>query len=167
MALENVQRRATKQIPGFKNMSYEDRLQKLKLPTLAYRRKRGDMIETYKITSGTYDATLPPLFQQHPDVTMKTRGHSKKLYLRRANTNIRQNFFTYRVISIWNSLPENVISVRNVKIFESRLDKYWIYRDIIYDFKSNLTTAIRAGTEYSGMWPALRRGSVRICKNHL
>ena len=55
MALKNVQRRATKQIPGFKNMSYADRLQKLKLPTLAYRRKRGDMIETYKITSGTYD----------------------------------------------------------------------------------------------------------------
>ena len=73
-------------------MSYEDRLQKLKLPTLAYRRKRGDMIETYKITSGTYDNTLPPLFQQHPDVTMETRGHSKKLYLKRANTSIRKNF---------------------------------------------------------------------------
>ena len=91
MALENVQRRATKQIPGFKNMSYEDRLQKLKLPTLGYRRKRGDMIETYKITPGTYDTTLPPLFQQHSDVTMETRGHSKKLYLKRANTSIRKN----------------------------------------------------------------------------
>ena len=98
------------------------------------------MIETYKITSGTYDTTLPPLFQQHPDVTMKTRGHSKKLYLKSANTSIKKNFFTHRVISIWNSLPENVISARNVKIFESRLDKYWIYQDIIYDFKSNLTT---------------------------
>ena len=139
MALENVQRRATKQIPGFKNMSYEDRLQKLKLPTLAYRRKRGDMIETYKITSGTYDTLIPPLFQQHLDVTMETSGHSKKLYLRRASTNIRRNFFTHRVISIWNSLPENVKSARNVNIFESRLDKYWIYQDIIYDFKSNLT----------------------------
>ena len=91
MALENVQRRATKQIPGFKNMSYEDRLQKLKLPTLAYRRKRGDMIETYKITSGTYDNTLPPFFHQHPDM-METKGHSKKFYLRGANTNIRKNF---------------------------------------------------------------------------
>ena len=98
------------------------------------------MIETDKTTSGTYDTTLPPLFQQHPDVTMKTRGHSKKLYMKRANTSIRKNFFTHRVISIWKSLPENVISARNVKIFESRLDKYWIYRDIIYHFKSNLTT---------------------------
>ena len=95
MALENVQRRATKQIPGFKNMrSYEDRLQKLKLPALAYRRKRGDMIETYKITSGTYDTTLPPLFQQHPDVTMKTRGHSKKLYLRK-QTQTSQRIFSH------------------------------------------------------------------------
>ena len=97
---------------------------------------------------------------------METRGHSKKLYLKRANTNIRKNFFTYRVISIRNNIPDNVISARNVKIFESRLDKYWTYRDIIYDFKSNLTTEKRAGTEYSGMWPALRRGSVRICKNN-
>ena len=97
------------------------------------------MIETCKITSGTYDTTIPPLFQQHPHITMENRGHSKKFYLRRANTNIRKNLFTHSVISIWNSLPENVINARNVNIFESRLDKYWIYRDIIYDFKSNLT----------------------------
>ena len=43
-ALENVQRRATKQINGMSDMSYPDRLRKLKLPTLAYRRIRGDMI---------------------------------------------------------------------------------------------------------------------------
>ena len=35
--IENVQRRATKQIPGLTNMSYTERLQALKLPSLAYR----------------------------------------------------------------------------------------------------------------------------------
>jgi hypothetical protein len=35
--------------PGFNNLSYPERLKKLKLPTIAYRRIRGDMIETYKI----------------------------------------------------------------------------------------------------------------------
>jgi hypothetical protein len=34
--IENVQRRATKQLPGMSNLSYPERLQKLKLPTLAY-----------------------------------------------------------------------------------------------------------------------------------
>ena len=32
-----------------------DRLRKLKLPNLTYRRARGDMIETYKLLSGKYD----------------------------------------------------------------------------------------------------------------
>jgi hypothetical protein len=31
--IENVQKRATKQIPGIKNVSYEERLRKLELPT--------------------------------------------------------------------------------------------------------------------------------------
>ena len=66
-ALENVQRRATKQIPSLKNLEYEDRLRKLKLPTLRYRRLRGDMIETYKLTSGIYDIILPHLLNYNTD----------------------------------------------------------------------------------------------------
>ena len=36
-ALEKVQRRITKFCPTLRNLSYEDRLRKLKLPSLAYR----------------------------------------------------------------------------------------------------------------------------------
>ena len=43
--IENIQRRATKLIPGLSDLSYEDRLHRLKLPSLSYRRSRGDMIE--------------------------------------------------------------------------------------------------------------------------
>ena len=57
-ALENVQRRATRQIPGFKELSYQERLSRLKLPTLSYRRVRGDMIEMYKILTGKYDTRV-------------------------------------------------------------------------------------------------------------
>ena len=53
--IENVQKRATKQIPGMKNLSYEEHLRKLELPTRSYRRLRGDMIEVYKIIQGHYD----------------------------------------------------------------------------------------------------------------
>ena len=53
--LESVQRRATKQLPGFKNLTYSERLKKLKLPTLGYRRVREDMIELFKALRGKYD----------------------------------------------------------------------------------------------------------------
>ena len=53
--IENVQRRATRQIPGLKDLTYEERLIKLKLPSLTYRRIRGDMIETFKIAKNYYN----------------------------------------------------------------------------------------------------------------
>ena len=55
--IEQVQRNFTKAIIGMKKLEYEDRLKALKLPTLEYRRFRGDMIETFKICTGLYDPT--------------------------------------------------------------------------------------------------------------
>jgi len=44
--LEKIQMRATKLVITIKNLTYKDRLKRLKLPTLKiYRRIRGDMIE--------------------------------------------------------------------------------------------------------------------------
>lgn len=45
--LEKVQKRATKLIIAVKLLKYEERLRYLNLPTLKYRRIRGDMIEVY------------------------------------------------------------------------------------------------------------------------
>ena len=44
-SIENLQRCATKIVPEIKNLSYEERLRELKLPTLEYRRRRGDLIQ--------------------------------------------------------------------------------------------------------------------------
>ena len=52
--IEKVQRRATKLVSSLRELSYEERLRKLKLPTLAYRRLR-DLIQVYKIMKGIND----------------------------------------------------------------------------------------------------------------
>ena len=53
--IEKVQIKATKYMCRIKDLSYDDRLRPLKLPTLNYRRIRGDMIGLYKIVTGKYD----------------------------------------------------------------------------------------------------------------
>ena len=45
--IEKIQKRATKLIISLKKLPYKERLLKLKLPTLKYRRMRGDMIEVF------------------------------------------------------------------------------------------------------------------------
>ena len=64
-AIENVQRMATKLVPGLSTPSYPERLQKLKLPTLACRRAKGDMIETFELTTDhhDYDKSLSPILE--------------------------------------------------------------------------------------------------------
>ena len=47
--IEAVQRYATRQIRGISHLTYQQRLRYLDLPSLVFRRMRGDMIITYKI----------------------------------------------------------------------------------------------------------------------
>ena len=45
--LERLQRAATKLAPYLRNLTYKERLSKLKLPTLEKRKEKGDFIEVY------------------------------------------------------------------------------------------------------------------------
>ena len=84
-SIESVQRRATKLISSLKDLPYCERLQRLQLPSLSFRRLRGDMIETYKILHGVYDTKVCSFLNLHTNHI--TRGNNLKLYLIRANTN--------------------------------------------------------------------------------
>ena len=52
LAIERVQQRFIRLIPGMAELSYEERLNRLGLYSLEFRRVRGDLIETYKIPTG-------------------------------------------------------------------------------------------------------------------
>ena len=134
--VEAIQRRATKMIPAIKDLSYEERLRKLKLPTLVYRRKRGEMIQTYKYLHNIYDSNTEELLKLiHHD---RTRGHSLKLFKERVNTSTRAQFFSSRVVDLWNSLPKEVVTAPSVNAFKSRLDKHWEKVDWLYNFEADI-----------------------------
>lgn len=137
--IESVQRRATRCLPGLKDIAYEERLKLLNLPTLTYRRLRGDMIETYKIVHSLYDPDVSPsLPLSHNTRDMGTRGHQFKLYKERSEKRARLESFPNRIVNPWNSLPEEVVNAPSLNAFKNRLDKHWRNQDIVYNYRSNL-----------------------------
>ena len=122
--IESVQKKATKYLQGMQGLNYEQRLRKLNLPTLAYRRLRGSMIETYKIFN-TYDKEAAPNLQLCAN-PYPTRGHHQKLYYSRSNKrHPKLHAFNQRIVRPWNSLPQEVINKPNLDSFKNALDKHW------------------------------------------
>lgn len=135
--IEKVQKRATKLVISLKHLPYIDRLQQLKLPTLKYRRLRGDMIEVFKIVHNYYDPGAVVKLNFHP--FSATRGNRFKLQKFNCHYNIRKYSFGSRVVNVWNSLPDYVVEADSLNAFKNRLDKYWTNQEVVYDYKSDLT----------------------------
>ena len=135
--LERVQKRATKMIYNLKKMSYEDRLKNLNLPTLKYRRLRGDMIETYKIITNKYDEDS--VVNLNINENSNTRGNRYKLTQNSIHYNLRQNFFTNRIVSVWNCLPDEVVTAKNTNTFKNLLDKFWNNQEFKFNYKLDIT----------------------------
>lgn len=118
--IEPVQRRATKYLPGF--ITFEDRLKQLNLPLLAYRRMRGDMIETYKILHKIYDSKVAThLTRADEVVTRASRGHQYKLYKKIVTKQVRLHSFPCQIVTPWNSLPEKGCECPLSKRFQKQI----------------------------------------------
>jgi hypothetical protein len=117
LILEQVQRRATKSIRPLRSLPYPDRLAALNLFPLEYRRLRGCLIHTFKLFQSG---------QQEDYFKMSDsglRGHNRKLFVERANTRLRQSFFAFVTVPVWNKLPSDVVNAPTLWSFKNRLDK--------------------------------------------
>ena len=120
--LERVQKRAVKMIIGLHSKCYKDKLFELGLFSLEKRRIRGDLITVFRILKGI-DHIDSKIFFKLFQVSNQTRGHSLKLAMPRFKTDVRKYFFSSRVVSLWNALPDDVIRCKTVSTFKTHLDK--------------------------------------------
>ena len=128
--------RTTKLVVSVKHLKYKERLKRLNLPTLKYRRIRGDMIEVYNILTKKYDNNN---FSWEKQQDRRIRSHYLKLTNHRCHYDLRKYLFTARIVNTWNSLSELVISAGTTNCFKNSLGKFWINQDLLFDYKTELT----------------------------
>ena len=134
--LEKVQRRLVKMLCDARGQTYEEKMEDAGLTTLKERRNRGDLIETFKTIKGFNKVQRDLWFEmQSGDGNRPTRANSQVkdgnverkseiIVKERAALDLRQNFYTMRVVREWNGIPEDVKNEKTVNGFKNALDKW-------------------------------------------
>ena len=116
LALERVQRRFTRMIPGIKSLVYKERLRTLELYLMELGRMRGDLIETYRIMKGLDRVDVMKMFPLVGET--RIRGHSLRVKGQPFGTEMRRNFFSQRATTPWNSLPQKTVAMNDGQVIE-------------------------------------------------
>jgi len=128
--LEKIQHRFTRMIPGFSQLDYMTRLNRLNLWRLEECRNRSDLIELFKIYKGLSVIKVESMFE--PSTDYRTRGHLLKLMKHRSRLDLRKYFFSERVVNRWNELDEDTVSATTVNMFKSRLQRLRQFKTSFY-----------------------------------
>lgn len=123
--IEGVQRRATRLVKHYRNLPYEERLRRLELPSLEFRRLFSDMVQIYKHLH-VYDVKTTP--NKLVRRTRPNRNHNDELKPNFASDGFRgaqTKSFYYRSIPTWNALPRSVVEATSIKSFKENLNKEW------------------------------------------
>ena len=111
--LEKVQRKFTNLIDDIGTLPYGTRLAELDLTTLAERRVRGDLIETFKIVNSVVD--------YGHDIFVLGRSGRNIVSCGLKVSCFRKKLFSERVIQYWNVLPNFVKLSSSVNAFKANL----------------------------------------------
>lgn len=120
-AIEKVQLASLHLCKGIhnQNLDYNAKLKILYLPTLVERRRRGDIIESFKVIRGFYNLDCESLysFVGHKHATRQNSPWTLERF-----TTDDVTWLCRRVIPDWNRLPSSVISAQTVNAFKNLID---------------------------------------------
>jgi hypothetical protein len=120
--LERVQRRAVRMVSGLKGVSHEEKLKELGLQSLAERRHQADMHMVHRIMHGDSGLRATTWFGPQQTASQNTRSVTDQFHIRHGTgrLEIRRNFFSVRVISEWNSIPQDLRKHPRKECFKRR-----------------------------------------------
>ena len=127
--IEGVQRRATKLM--LPNLNYNERLKRLDLLPLVYRREVKDLSTFYKLKSGNFNCSFNSYFQFCSDERLRSHA-SNKLKINRVKTEHFKGTFFNRIPYLWNNLPD-ALRTTNCSVFSFKRLCTIFYKDRVFD----------------------------------
>jgi len=97
------------------------------------------MIETYKLLTGKYDQQLALTLPTNVTGDCFTGGNCNKLFVKRCRYELRKNFFSNRIVNMWNRLPDYVVISDTINTLKNRLDAHWKHRDFLFHYRATYT----------------------------
>ena len=97
------------------------------------------MIETQKLLTGKYDQQVAIAVPKNVTGKYFTRDNTNKLLVKRCRYELQKNFFSNRIVNMWNSLPDYVVMSDTINTFKNRLDAHWEHRDFLFHYRATYT----------------------------
>jgi len=107
-------------VQGLEGMSYGELLRTLGLSSLGKRRQRVDLAALHSfLRRGGGEGGAELFLLGSSD---RTHVNGSKLHQGRFRLDVREHFFTERVVKHWNRLPREVVDAPSLSVFKRRLD---------------------------------------------
>jgi len=124
LLIESVQRKFTKRIPGMSGLRYHSRLLRLGLESLEVRRLRADILLVYKILFGMVRVNSNEFFTLRNQPHL--RGHKYVINKQRSIHTSRINFFSNRIVNLWNNLPSSTTDFTSLRKFDKSVSNDYL-----------------------------------------
>ena len=125
-AIERVQRGFTKRLAGMRNLSYQERLNSLSVPSLSSQRTITDLVFTYRCMHGGVDINPATIGLQFEEGNTRGAGlHLKHLFGHNCRAT---SYYSFRIPPVWNSIPADILQTKSLANFKKRITDYIIKR---------------------------------------
>ena len=125
-AIERVQRGFTKRLAGMRNLSYQERLNSLSVPSLSSQRTITDLVFTYRCMHGGVDINPATIGLQFEEGNTRGAGlHLKHLFGHNCRAT---SYYLFRIPPVWNSIPADILQTKSLANFKKRITDYIVKR---------------------------------------
>ena len=134
-AIESIQRAATRYIPNYPEIRYEQRCTMLHLHPLSFRREMTDLLNVFKCIKRYYDVSWHNTIEVLSNTSLRSGNAGLVLRMKIVKTECFKRSFFNRIGSLWNAFPRKLRDADYIYCFKRKLVMH--YDNLVTDLDTD------------------------------